>query len=136
MRAELPGILAWAVRGCLDWQANGMQPPAAVRIATESYRSEQDPLADFIAEACLIGENMLAPNTKIFGAYSAWAKAAGMHDPMGHLEFLAHLRRAPNVGEGVRRVDGANTRVFTGIGIKTVANEYRQATEVAGRDGQ
>ena len=27
LRAEFPGILAWAVRGCLDWQERGAEPP-------------------------------------------------------------------------------------------------------------
>jgi putative DNA primase/helicase len=28
LRAELPGILRWAVEGCLDWQRNGLKPPS------------------------------------------------------------------------------------------------------------
>jgi putative DNA primase/helicase len=34
--AELPGILAWAVRGCLDWQAlNDLKEPQAVLTANQ-----------------------------------------------------------------------------------------------------
>jgi putative DNA primase/helicase len=40
LRAEWPGILAWAVRGCLDWQKYGLGEPEAVRAATDAYRAE------------------------------------------------------------------------------------------------
>lgn len=46
--AEAPGILAWLVRGCLDWQANGLNEPAAIKQATATYRREEDQLADFL----------------------------------------------------------------------------------------
>src|SRR5262249_4153456 len=36
---ELPGILAWAVQGCLAWQKRRLsERPDAVVVATESYR--------------------------------------------------------------------------------------------------
>ena len=47
---ELSGILDWAVRGCLEWQRRGLEPPAAVQAATASYRTDSDPLAEFLAE--------------------------------------------------------------------------------------
>ena len=36
------------VRGCLDWQENGLQPPKIVLQATEQYRSDIDPVQRFI----------------------------------------------------------------------------------------
>ncbi|ROR03388.1 phage/plasmid primase, P4 family, partial [Desulfosoma caldarium] len=54
LEAELPGILAWAVRGCLEWQRQGLQPPEAVTEATEGYRSEMDTIGDFIDECCVV----------------------------------------------------------------------------------
>ena len=56
LRAEAPGILAWLVEGCLLWQRDGLKPPAAVEAATSEYHREEDVLADFIDECCLIPE--------------------------------------------------------------------------------
>ena len=53
--AELPGILAWAVRGCLDWQRDGLDAPAEVEQATADYRAESDEMAAWLAECCFIG---------------------------------------------------------------------------------
>ena len=36
LKEEWPGILAWAIEGCLEWQRIGLAPPSAVVEATES----------------------------------------------------------------------------------------------------
>lgn len=50
LTAEAPGILQWLVDGCLRWQKEGLGRVEAVKLATASYRAEQDRLADFIDE--------------------------------------------------------------------------------------
>lgn len=77
LRAELQGCLAWAVKGCLEWQASGLQTPAEVRAATDEYRAEQDVLAGFIDECCLVKPGAQAPAAELYAAYKAWAEAAG-----------------------------------------------------------
>jgi putative DNA primase/helicase len=47
---ERDGILRWLVDGCLAWQREGLNPPAAVRAATEIYREESNPLHDWYEE--------------------------------------------------------------------------------------
>ena len=42
LRAEWPGILAWAVHGCLEWQRDGLKTPDVVLEATSSYRKRAD----------------------------------------------------------------------------------------------
>src|SRR5438105_1624863 len=54
LRAEAPGILAWAVRGCLEWSKHGLRPPAIVLEATRAYRSDSDRLRDFLADRCIL----------------------------------------------------------------------------------
>lgn len=50
---EAPGILAWGVRGCLDWQKAGLQAPSVVTASTEKYRASQDSLEPFLREECV-----------------------------------------------------------------------------------
>ena len=50
LRAELPGILAWAVRGCLDWQAHGLGNAEAVHQATAEYRESSDVMGAWFTE--------------------------------------------------------------------------------------
>lgn len=78
LRAELPGILAWAVRGCLAWQKDGLSPaPESVTQATEAYRTEQDFLADFIEEHCFVKPAAHAPATELYHRYQSWCGAMG-----------------------------------------------------------
>ncbi len=75
--AELPGILAWAVRGCLRWQAEGLGVPADVQAATEAYRDEMDVLGGFINECCVVRAGAQATSADLYTAYTAWCEGNG-----------------------------------------------------------
>jgi putative DNA primase/helicase len=42
LRAEWPGIFAWAVSGCLKWKREGLVEPDVVRSATKGWQQEMD----------------------------------------------------------------------------------------------
>lgn len=42
LKTELPGILVWAVDGCLKWLKNGLSIPDEVTAATAAYKGEMD----------------------------------------------------------------------------------------------
>lgn len=48
LAAEAPGILAWAVRGCLDWQRHGLGSAKVIEEATRGYQYEEDSLGAFL----------------------------------------------------------------------------------------
>jgi putative DNA primase/helicase len=73
LRAEWPGILAWAVRGCLEWQRLGLADPEAVAQATAEYQREQDILAEFIAECCVVANYAAIKSSLLLGAYQEWS---------------------------------------------------------------
>jgi putative DNA primase/helicase len=67
-------ILAWAVRGCLDWQAGGLQVPVSVRDSTASYRECQNPVLDFVDDCCETEEGVWTPTRMLYAAYLQWAR--------------------------------------------------------------
>ncbi len=77
LREELPGILAWAVRGCLLWQHQGLGEPAAVQQATSDYREEMDTLSAFFADRCELSENFQVTSNELYATYGAWCDANG-----------------------------------------------------------
>jgi putative DNA primase/helicase len=85
VREEGPGILAWAVRGCLGWQETGLNPPATVADATQEYRSAQDVLAGFLHEHCVLDPAHKVKATPLYARYKVWAEKAG--------EFVVPQRR-------------------------------------------
>ncbi len=109
LRAEGPGILARAVRGCLAWQERGLDPPELVRTATEAYRAESMPLAQFLDERCIVHEDARVTFGELFKAYVQWS---GRSDRMGKHAFNTALRQQ-------FRPDDRNKQrvVFLGVGL-------------------
>jgi len=82
LMAEWPGILAWAVRGCLDWQKRqcDLALPDAVQQATEEYRTDSDHVADFISERCAVwsdDQETRTPKERVYLAYCEWCRSIG-----------------------------------------------------------
>ena len=77
LEAERPGILAWALKGCLDWQQKGLAAPEEVRRATDTYRAEEDVIGRFVEEHCVVAAGETVATAELYGRYTAWAKSAG-----------------------------------------------------------
>jgi len=71
------GILAWAVRGCLSWQQNGLGTPSKVKKATATYREEMDILATWLDECCFVGEHYSASSKSLNQSHQEWCRANG-----------------------------------------------------------
>jgi putative DNA primase/helicase len=78
LQAEYSGILAWCVRGLADWQFNGLQPPDEVVDATAAYRAEQDTLAEFLAEECMIDRELKAKAGLLYERYRGFLGGLGL----------------------------------------------------------
>jgi putative DNA primase/helicase len=78
LRPELPGILRWAVHGCLEWQQEGLKPPATIVDAVRKYREESDTLGHFIDECCNKGSKLSQVKAGVFfQRYQQFAEQAG-----------------------------------------------------------
>jgi putative DNA primase/helicase len=77
LRAEWPGILAWAVRGCRKWQAEGLTQPPVVRSATKGWHREMDHLKKFVAEQLIITQGYKLPASQVFDRYEKWCSTHG-----------------------------------------------------------
>lgn len=73
LKSELPGILRWAVEGCLAWQADGLQRPESVEKALAGYRDENDAVGAFIEDVCITGPDVSCGVRELYHAFSAWA---------------------------------------------------------------
>ncbi len=78
---EAPGILAWLVRGCLEWQKRGLNPPKDVTEATEKYRRNEDIMADFLDECCFKDPGADEKASALYNRFVSW-----YHDNIGKNE--------------------------------------------------
>jgi putative DNA primase/helicase len=93
LRAELPGILAWAVEGAREWFKNGLGDPETVKAATKAYRREEDLLADFVEARCIVGPEHSASSGDLYEAYRAWTEGEGIR-PWAKNRFGRRLTEA------------------------------------------
>lgn len=77
LRAELPGILLWAVQGCQAWVSGGLKPPKAVVDATRDYRESEDTLAAFLEECCVLDPEARVLINVLFSVYQRWEERSG-----------------------------------------------------------
>lgn len=78
LKEELPGIVAWAVRGCLEWQKLGdLQEPPQVVDATQEYRSEMDTVARFLEECCRFHADFRIKAGDLHKAFLTWCEGTG-----------------------------------------------------------
>jgi P4 family phage/plasmid primase-like protien len=114
LTAELPGILAWAVRGCLEWQKTGLAAPARVIAATQEYRDSSDLLASFIEDCCETGSGSAfsVSSTLLYTAWVKWCQEMG--EEAGSQKSFSE--RLPAKGIGVRKSGG--TKIRTGLRLR------------------
>jgi putative DNA primase/helicase len=77
LATELPGILRWAVDGCLAWQLEGLQTPTAISTATGQRRDDMDALAGFINDCCTSDQLASVTARLLYEAYRKWANENG-----------------------------------------------------------
>jgi putative DNA primase/helicase len=70
--AEAPGILAWLVRGCLEWQRVGLNPPPVVIDATKEYRRDEDLLGHFLKECCYEDPGTESTAKELYDRFREW----------------------------------------------------------------
>jgi putative DNA primase/helicase len=112
LEAEAPGILAWLVRGCLLWQAEGLAPPPAVRAATDDYEQDSDPLVEFLTAMCKLDAAAALPAGEFYRLYATWADDAGITG-RERLSATAFGRLMPERFRKDTASDG--TRLYLGV---------------------
>ncbi|MFH1603381.1 MAG: primase-like DNA-binding domain-containing protein, partial [Pseudomonadota bacterium] len=112
LRAELEGILAWAVRGCREWQQlGGLGAPVEVMEATQTYRVEMDVIKEFIEDCCMLGDGKEARASSLYKEYARWCKDLG-ENAMTGTRFGRVLRE-----RGFEKVRGTVGNSYRGIGL-------------------
>jgi putative DNA primase/helicase len=131
--ADMPGILAWAVRGCTAWQRDRLRPSSKVLVATSDYRSESDRLAPFIDECCEFRPQAIISRAALYRSYQEWSEAQGERHALSGKDFAEYLR-----GRGVTncytRSDGKKCRGWKGIELATAGNTKRSDFSLSSSD--
>jgi P4 family phage/plasmid primase-like protien len=114
--AEAKGILAWCVKGALEYQQKGLCPPASVTEAVDEYRSDMDLLRDWMDECCEIGAGYVETTSRLWASWEQYARSRG---ELRYIQSAKALgKRLSSRGfKAVRNVGEARARGFAGIRV-------------------
>lgn len=114
LMAEGPGILAWAVRGCLAWQREGLNPPDAVRRGTEGWQQKADHLERFCTEELILDAEHLVRAKELYDHYKRWC---GAH---GETAFDVRKFKAAIMGRDVAHKQDRHGSLWQGVRLRPV----------------
>ena len=120
LKAEMPGIFAWAYFGCQWWQHDGLNAPSAVLDAVEEYREEMDVLAEFIGERCIRGPYESVLSNDIYADYKCWAERRGQF-PWAQRQFGSEMG-----AKGFERLKSYGIMRYKGVSLR-----FRNAADEA-----
>jgi putative DNA primase/helicase len=112
-QAELPGILNWAIKGCLEWQRDGLGEPEEVVKATKEYEAEQDTFAMFLEEKCICSSKAEVLSLPLYREYKIWAEEHGETAP-SHKVFAALMSE-----RGFKKKKTERGILYSGIGLRS-----------------
>ena len=74
---EARGILAWAIRGSVQWYRQGLKTPVSIESFTKNYRRENDLVGMWIDEECHTGTDVTDQSSELFRCFSTWLRGYG-----------------------------------------------------------
>jgi putative DNA primase/helicase len=112
LRAEWPGILAWAIAGGLEWQRDGLAPPSKVSEATAAYFDAEDTFGHWLDTRCVKSRDGWTSTAALYASWARFAKEMG-EEPGSQKLFAAAMEAR---GFAPKRKNVA--RGFSGVILK------------------
>jgi putative DNA primase/helicase len=112
---ERAGILAWAVRGAVEWFRSGLQDPEVVKGATKEYRETSDQLLGFLPGVFIKGTQEDRVEAQVlWNGYTEWAAEENLpaREVWTRKTFFAALEER---GLVKRRAGSAGRTAFFGV---------------------
>jgi putative DNA primase/helicase len=92
LKQEWPGILAWMIEGCLQWQTMGLKPPGSVKQATAKYFEAEDSLNLWLEDCCEKKPDAWESSSALFTSWQGWASSKG--EAPGSMKHLTQMLEA------------------------------------------
>ena len=116
LMAEAEGILAWAVRGGIRWYQERLGKPPELEAAAADWRSNMDPLKDWVEEKCEIDVKdktryISIPNLR--QSYEDWAEASGEKYLLDRKKYIERLEQM-----GLKQGHDPSGKIRVWLGIR------------------
>lgn len=116
IQEEGPGILQWMVDGAVRLTNQGFSEPESVKMATQSYRHEEDHIAKFLDEKTIVADTASVTKVAVYNAYRDWCAENG-EKPVTQNNLSREVRARLGVAES----SNAGFRMFIGVELLKAA---------------
>lgn len=117
LKAEYSGILAWIIKGAIEWHKTGLVKPENIKQAKEEYKVEEDIFGQWKTACCIIEKGCSTPSADAYDSFRAWCRSVGIPCEMTPNAFGRRMGK-----EFFKQTDSKHT--YTGIGIKLDAPKW------------
>lgn len=110
LQAEMPGILNWAIEGCLDWQKEGLNPPKSVLEQVAEYKDAMDTVSQFVHDECDLAMDAKTPALSLYSDYQRFCGTLGKRP-----KPMTHFKKQMSKIEGVEQKKTSSGNMWLGI---------------------
>ena len=135
LKAELPGILNWAIKGYQALLARGhFTEPAICQTTKAEFRRECNPARAFFQEECATDSRFAVRTTDVYAAYDRYCRGRG-YWPVNEANFGKEVRRAfPSVKrKRIRPYPKTSTRIWAYTGLIVNASGLTPKIRLSGQ---
>jgi P4 family phage/plasmid primase-like protien len=130
---EGPGILQWMVDGAVRLTNQGFNEPNSVKMATQSYRHEEDHIAKFLDEKTIVADTASVTKVAMYNSYRDWCSENG-EKPVTQNNLSREVRARLGVAES----SNSGFRMFIGVELLKSAPpqevSVNELFDIAGKD--
>ena len=115
LRAELPGIFNWAIRGARVLRRQGAFPDCELcQRALDEHRIHSDPLLQWVADRVILDPEGRAWVDAVYRDYREWCVGSG-YRAVGKSEFGRQVGKIDNIERRYPRVGGSRQYQYWGL---------------------
>jgi P4 family phage/plasmid primase-like protien len=116
LKGEYPGVLAWMVRGAVEWYATGLPKCKTVDEATQTYRQAEDTVQQFVDQRVEYRPKAETKGSLFYAAFKNWHDAEGLPgQPMTGTAFGTRFSEIVKAHDGVTKDDKRS--VYKGVAL-------------------
>jgi putative DNA primase/helicase len=127
LKAELPGILMWALDGLVRLRNNGkLTQTESGKTLVKEMEELTSPVSMFVEEECVLDPMGMIPCHDLFDKWRSWCEENGRSHPGASNTFSRNLK-ATFSGIDTHKPTNAQKRVFRGIRLATGVDRQNSA---------
>ena len=120
---EKQAVFTDLVRAATLYYREGLRPPEKVIASTEEYAHQEDWLARFLEDCCVIGKGLNTSRTRVYSAFKDWAESTGEYKCSAVAFGKKMSAKNFVLSNKLYKIDGMVHRLFHGVAL---AKTYRE----------